>query len=279
MSHSIDAVRVLVTELHTEESTAEVALWTLGACALAFTGSLAADRWNRRRGEVSFWTAFGWSMVRIGSLLAALALLAVQVRTAGWITRADPAVGSWFAGHQSPALVSAATWVTRAGSPVSTAVVAVAVAALLARRHRSALPAAVLAGTVALAAVASVVVKDVVARPRPSRVGHLAAATDYSFPSGHVTGTVALLGALLVLMPAGVGPLRRTVAAASATVVVIAVAASRLYLGVHWLTDVVGGLLLGVAAVLVGALAAATWSARFPTVTRFEDRPVPALAS
>lgn len=88
------------------------------------------------------------------------------------------------------------------------------------------------------------VIKALVNRPRPS-VTHLEHVSSSSFPSGHATQSTAFLVALLSLVYAATTGPRRAVATLVATVLVCAVGASRVYLGVHYPTDVAAGIILG----------------------------------
>ncbi|MBN9621556.1 MAG: phosphatase PAP2 family protein [Actinobacteria bacterium] len=96
--------------------------------------------------------------------------------------------------------------------------------------------------------------KLLVGRPRPP-VEHLETVTTSSFPSGHSTSAGALYVALLLVFLRG-RPRRPAAVAAgiAATLMMVGVALSRVYLGVHYPSDVIAGLLLGSGwSLLVGA--------------------------
>ncbi|MFI7240253.1 phosphatase PAP2 family protein [Streptomyces cyaneofuscatus] len=92
--------------------------------------------------------------------------------------------------------------------------------------------------------------KAAVDRERPRWPDPVDSAHFSAFPSGHAMTAVVSCGLLLWLLRLnGAGPALWAGAVAVAVVSVIGVAVTRVYLGVHWLTDVVGGTLLGVAVV------------------------------
>ncbi|MFJ2022662.1 phosphatase PAP2 family protein [Streptomyces sp. NPDC087897] len=108
-------------------------------------------------------------------------------------------------------------------------------------------------------ALTGVLVKVVVERARPSLPDPVAHAPGYSFPSGHamtaVTSCAVLLLVLLPLVPRG----WRGLCWAAAGISVLGVGFTRVALGVHWFSDVVGGWLLGGAVVVLTGWAFAAW--------------------
>jgi undecaprenyl-diphosphatase len=91
--------------------------------------------------------------------------------------------------------------------------------------------------------------KFIVDRPRPTAevVDILYPVGGLSFPSGHAFMAVAMLGAVFYLAGRLCGPNRYAVLAVRTAigVLILAIGMSRIYLGVHWASDVIGGYLMG----------------------------------
>jgi undecaprenyl-diphosphatase len=116
---------------------------------------------------------------------------------------------------------------------------------LIGRRPRTALFVfAATAGGMALAGL----LKLVYARPRPILVPHLVDVTSSSFPSGHATDSAIVYLTLAALLARTVPqPALRTTIIGAAILLTLLIGASRVYLGVHWPSDVVAGWTLGAA--------------------------------
>jgi undecaprenyl-diphosphatase len=110
----------------------------------------------------------------------------------------------------------------------------------------------VFAGTVIAAELSSEVLKQVYDRPRPTLVPHGSYVYSASFPSGHSTLAAATFLTLATII-ASLEPDRATksLAYAVAIALTVMVGFSRVYLGVHWPSDVLGGWFLGAAWALV----------------------------
>jgi membrane-associated phospholipid phosphatase len=107
-----------------------------------------------------------------------------------------------------------------------------------------------------------------IARARPPLALRLVGASGLSFPSGHTTSATigfGLLGALLLRLTRA-RHWRRAVIVSATLIVAAAVGCSRVYLGVHWPSDVLGGWLLGLAWLALGGLVLAL--IRLPRRTR-----------
>ena len=121
--------------------------------------------------------------------------------------------------------------------------IAVSILLLISRRTRAIGMAAMLSMGICFLC-ANVFLKNVIARPRPYEVIEGLTAlipypTDYSFPSGHTTASFACALILLRLLPRKYG--------IPALILAILIAFSRLYVGVHYPTDVVGGIVVALA--------------------------------
>lgn len=102
----------------------------------------------------------------------------------------------------------------------------------------------------AVCGVCSTIVKYIVRRARP--IWQLVKETGFSFPSAHAMLSVAVLGALIYLAFKNLNskPLKIFIAI-FLSLVILVVGFSRNYLGVHFVTDVIGGILFGLAITLV----------------------------
>jgi membrane-associated phospholipid phosphatase len=90
-------------------------------------------------------------------------------------------------------------------------------------------------------------IKELVGRARPAFENGGLVYEGLSYPSGHSSGIATLVTVGLVLAWPRLGPARRRVAVAAGVALAVLVALTRMWLGVHYLSDVVGGLCLGVA--------------------------------
>jgi len=201
-------------------------------------------------------------------LFVAQAAVVDSVEDGGELAAADLPSHDWLVEHRTPALTTLARVLSAIGGAAGMAVLTVVAVALLARRRRW--PDAVLVAVVAVGAWLMVILtKGLYARARPPVADRLAELATYSLPSGHALGSMAVLGVVTVML------LRQRIRRWWAIVVILAAAAlivgiglSRLYLGVHWTSDVLAGWLLGGAWVALCVTGLLVWENRSkPAVT------------
>jgi len=186
------------------------------------------------------------AVVTAAALLFALLLLLVRMRW-GPLESADHGAAAQLnglvAGHPVVvSIVKAVTWLG-SGGVLWTLIGAAAVVLAIRRRWRLT---AYLLVTGAGALVLDPVLKALVGRLRPVVAHPIAHGNGNSFPSGHALGSIVCYGALfLVFLPAARGTWRRVLTAVVVTVIA-AIGVSRLLLGVHYVSDVLGGWALGI---------------------------------
>jgi len=185
--------------------------------------------------------AFVVSLVAVVGLGLALQ----QAFVANGATPFDARVTKWFVNHRTETLTSWMRALTWLGSTAVIVPVALVVITALLVEHRVLLS-VFLTVAVAGASLLSILAKQIVGRDRPPAPLRLASVTSSSFPSGHATQAAATYLALAVIASLFVRQAWTRIAVwGTAIVIVAAVGASRVYLGVHWATDVLGGWFLG----------------------------------
>ena len=164
----------------------------------------------------------------------------------------DRAILLWIRGGVAHGVPPGPAWLTQGmldvtalgGVTVLVLVTAAVAGFLIASRHWLTL-ALVLVGTISGSLVVTVV-KGLVGRVRPTVTDHLVQVYDASFPSGHAANSacVYLTLALLLLQITEGRAVRRYILAATG-ILVTAIGISRVYLGVHWPSDVLAGWTFG----------------------------------
>ena len=158
----------------------------------------------------------------------------------------DEAVLRWLAASRRPWLDVAALQITALGNAATLVVVALAAAAVLwgARRKVSV---ALLALSLATGTAVNLVLKHVFNRPRPEVVTHTVEALTASFPSGHAMMSAVTYGTVAYLVGRMAHGTARWITWTGAAVLVLLVGLSRMYVGVHYPSDVAAGWLGGIA--------------------------------
>ncbi len=135
--------------------------------------------------------------------------------------------------------------ITKLGNPPVIAGIAVVAVALLLWRRRYTETLWLAINVIGIAGIGNSLIKLAFMRQRPT-LEHLVTETSYSFPSGHSTGSMILWGTLLLMLPGLIKnkPLRLLLQV-TCGMLILCVGISRIYLGVHFPSDILGGFCLG----------------------------------
>jgi membrane-associated phospholipid phosphatase len=141
------------------------------------------------------------------------------------------------------------TWFTHLGGPLGMTIIAVCVTTLMVILWRSRTPVILMLIAVAGSLAMTIIGKVVVARARPPIADAVPPyETSPSLPSGHALNSTVIAGMIAYLVLRRLeSRLARTITVAAAAVWAVAMGLSRVFLGHHWLTDVVFGWILGLA--------------------------------
>lgn len=182
-------------------------------------------------------TIAGWSAFALAGALFLAIAWNVTARTA--LVALDGRIATWLHQHGSPPLTLFFLAVTNLHSPAAMAAWSVLFAAFLGRR-REWYWLATLAASVAGGMLVNTLLKASYERLRPHFDDPLIVLQSFSFPSGHTAGAVLFYGVLAAfLVSRFYGARRRAAIMAVAVFAVVLVAFSRMYLGAHYLSDVV----------------------------------------
>jgi membrane-associated phospholipid phosphatase len=248
---------------------AAVAIW------VARHERLASRLWGRVRdgaglGRAAAWArervgARGWALLRrlpayevagaallvgsavVAGLAAGFTAVLEDVLEGDGVAGLDQPTAGWLATHRDPWLTTTLRVATEAGGPVPLAGLAAVSCAAAVWRYRSWLPVALALAGVSGIALAVVVAKALVIRDRPHISLAVLAEDGFSFPSGHAAGSaaIALLSAWMLcrwLITPWTG---RVIVWSLAIALAVVIGYSRVYLGVHYVSDVLAGWLLG----------------------------------
>jgi membrane-associated phospholipid phosphatase len=172
-------------------------------------------------------------------------VLVAMIRSNSGVVNIDTEVTHWAAAHATTGSLRVFGWVTQAGGTIAIIAVTLATIAYAMRAWRRWSVALFLIIVVVGQLLLSNLIKIAVERVRPD-VPPLHVLSGASFPSGHATAAAATWAAVALVLGRRTSSVRtRALLAGAAAAIAVAVAGSRVFLGAHWTSDVIGGLVLG----------------------------------
>ncbi|WP_308819788.1 phosphatase PAP2 family protein [Pseudonocardia alni] len=187
----------------------------------------------------------------VAAVLLVLAGVLIALAWTGVLQGGDTETAVGLAADRVPGITVVALVVTELGNTVGSTAVALVGAAVLAVRGRAA-EALCLAAVPLVASVVFTVVKRVLDRARPPADLQVTFIANESLPSGHATMVAAAWATLVLVLWPVLRSRGRVLLTACAVLWAGAVGFTRIYLGVHWLSDVLAGWTLGAALAFTG---------------------------
>lgn len=192
-------------------------------------------------------------------------LIADNVMSGGWLTIIDAHVAQWLHIRSTPAVTQSLLILTHLHDPIIISVVAILIATYLIWKNRL-YKALSISLVVQGGMLLNLLAKHLFQRARPQFEQPLVVLTTYSFPSGHVVACTLFYGVLAALLVAQTSSrIKTTGILLTAFVMIILIAFSRLYLGAHYLSDVLAAFLEGVVWLTLCLIAIQTYRAYHKT--------------
>ena len=142
-------------------------------------------------------------------------------------------------------------WITQFANPIPLMILFLAVVIVLLYGKRYAETLWLSSGVILIAGLLNPVFKLFFARPRPA-LAHLVSEHSFSFPSGHASGSMIFYGGVILLLPSLIESKNlRLFLQIFLGLVILAIGMSRVYLGVHYPTDIIGGYTLSLSWLLL----------------------------
>ncbi len=197
------------------------------------------------------------SILNVGLLLLFLTLLLGIIVSLGWTQSLDVRLLKAVAmrdGETPAAFISIARGLSWLGDGAQRSLIFLVVAAWLVwkRRGRTAL---IMTVVPILAAVTTDILKEAFGRGRPDVVPHLGVFNNLSYPSGHASNAASIFILVSLILPSKRPGLQFCIGLAGAALVSF----SRLWLGVHWPSDVMGGMMWGAGFAMIALHLAQIW--------------------
>ncbi len=167
------------------------------------------------------------------------------------LTGMDDSVADWFVDHRTDAWDSAAHWGSFVAATTTKAAVTIVVVAATLYFWRRWHEAVMIGLSLIFEATAFIVTTSVVGRPRPDVERLVDSPVDSSFPSGHVAAATVYGAFAIVVFWHTSKWWPRALAVALTIAAAVVVGLSRMYEGMHFLTDIVAGVILGLASLAI----------------------------
>ncbi len=229
--------------------------WARRAGAPRTEAAVARSRWVQRldpQAATGLALTLAFAVIVFGGLV--LAVLAYVVRGKGDVVRIDSAAADWGDRNASGFATDVLTGISHMGEPKVVIALAVLVAIAETARTRSRWVIPFMALVVAGNGIITTTVKELADRARPT-LNPIAETLGPSFPSGHSSWSAAFAAATALLATRGRSRRARALIVGACTAAATSIAATRVLLDVHWLSDVIAGLAVGSAWFCVCAIA------------------------